>query len=435
STCHATASGSSPNTWTKDPANPILTSASVQSVLGTATLVDMAISSLVVNGGVYTFYGYAVEGTSGSPSSRSHLFRATGTTWNNPVVQNKIITCGPQRNCSVPEVFKHPQSKIWTMIFTEGSYLQTPSLRDYRNLVVMTSPDGATWARLPQNDVLLNPSMTAVGSLGWKDRQAFAASIVKKLSGEPELSNGRLMMLISGVRGADLHTNSGVVYLTPSIATTPLQLVQSAASSGFPKLWLKNSNNSLEDGGLDSDDTSGHVDMLVGSNFRFNKGGTTSVFDITQAAAGIYVGGGGYINLMSGAAGDSVETVLQISPDKRVNFVKPIKDVATIEGSAGGILNLKITTGTAGNSDVGILQFQSGATGISRIFGFTGSVATDAGGMLFQTRPSGGAYLSVLMMDEAGNMYFRNDAGTLKQVGYSANDSCGTGFRCIRIPN
>lgn len=165
---HATAPGSDPLNVTKDPANPILTSASVQSFFGLPEIRDLYFSDVVIDPwNRFVWFG-GFYGPHGTPYQ---IFRCRGTTWNDPTPRGELVSPqAPYDFVQAPCVIRLPGSAQYLMWFTEG-YDGTND--DARLLVAATSMDCANWTRVP--GVILNRG--APGS--WDDRKVFAASFLK----------------------------------------------------------------------------------------------------------------------------------------------------------------------------------------------------------------------------------------------------------------
>lgn len=203
---HATAPGATPTAFTKDPANPILTAASVQTSLGLSNVDDNYVSDVIRIGGTFFFYGGYRDG----PGTDYKIFYATGTTPNNPVAQATILS--PQRPYDIvqaPSVFRVSDSSGYTMIFSEGCESACPP---ESRLVVAFSVDGKTWLRVGRE--LLRPSA------GWESAKVFAASILKGNTRSFDLAesvNGKFLVYYSGYDGSHRGTTqTGLLRLVPT---------------------------------------------------------------------------------------------------------------------------------------------------------------------------------------------------------------------------
>lgn len=87
---HATCLISDPRVCTKDPANPIITTAQAQTALGIPTMRFVNITAAAKINGTLTFYGFATDfNINNQPGTVWRIFRATGT-FNAPVIAGAV---------------------------------------------------------------------------------------------------------------------------------------------------------------------------------------------------------------------------------------------------------------------------------------------------------------------------------------------------------
>lgn len=203
---HATATDSDPLTFTKDAANPILTSATVSTALGGATIFDLAIGDVVLIGSTFHFYGYA------GVTDRYRLLHATGTTWNNPSGVTSILTAANTTTHKVvqtPAVFRMPGggTPLYVMFYADGA--DQPGTRTFR---LGTSVDGATWDFSDTTDILSPTS-------GWESNEVYSGHLLKRTVSPwtaPYVDgSGRWLFYYSGLDNA-AHAQTGLVYMSPA---------------------------------------------------------------------------------------------------------------------------------------------------------------------------------------------------------------------------
>lgn len=202
---HATAPGSTPTVFTKDPANPILTSATVNSDLGGAGVGgDLAISDVIMIDGTFHFYGYCLY------SAVYRIIHATGTTWNDPAGVSILLSAPNSSSVvEVPSVVAMPGVglPLYAMFYSRGSSGQLATTTR-----VGSSADGVTWDFSDTSDVMAPTS-------GWEANQVFAGHMLK--SGNAPYSDpaidgsGRWRYYYSGIGGGAGHANAGLAYMLP----------------------------------------------------------------------------------------------------------------------------------------------------------------------------------------------------------------------------
>lgn len=221
---HATASGSAPTVFTKDP-SPILTSPTAVAALGASDFIDMRLDSVIRIGSTFYFYGHIITGTAylNGNDFKGRLFYATGSTWTNPIVQgyafpnnsdNMINNGWVQMD---PMVFKQPGSPIYTMLYAEGSFFQGQPGAS-RSIKVATSRDAKVWKL--SAGTFLTSSTTGDG---WDAKMVYGPTILKKSIGsfiEPELVNGKFLIYFSGLNEA-IQAASGLVRVVPASPPDP----------------------------------------------------------------------------------------------------------------------------------------------------------------------------------------------------------------------
>jgi hypothetical protein len=196
---HATADGSDPTTFTKDPANPILTSATVITALGGGTMRDLAISDVVKIGDTFHFYGYA------SHSNVYKLIQATGNDWDNPsgveAIQNPP---GGMTVVQSPSVFTI--NGLYAMFYSVGGAQPAP-----RWVRVASSTDGETWDFSDTTNII-SPQGT-----GWEEDEVYTGSVLKDGVGpEPLVVDGKMLFYYSGLETPPGDANVGLIYMEPS---------------------------------------------------------------------------------------------------------------------------------------------------------------------------------------------------------------------------
>lgn len=198
---HATADGSDPTTFTKDPGNPILTSAEVSTALGGDAVTDLAISNVVMDGATYHFFGYAVY------DGRCQLLHATGDDWDNPGgVESILLAESDNHVANVPSVFTVPGDTDYHMLYSYGAIGSGGS----RHLRHATSADLDTWD-FSSTVAFMFPTS------GWESLRTHAANLLREaeapyLAPIPD-AEGRWRLYYSGQSG--LIADTGLAYLAP----------------------------------------------------------------------------------------------------------------------------------------------------------------------------------------------------------------------------
>lgn len=202
---HATAPDSTPYTFTKDGANPILTSSDVSTALGGATVTDTGIGDVTLIGSTYHFYGYAFV------TDRYRLIQATGTTWNDPSGVSSILTAS---NTTTHKILVTPSvirmtgdgSALYVMFYSDGG-----SQPDPRTIRTGWSRDGATWDFSDTTDILSPTS-------GWESNEVYAAHMLKVNTTPwalPDVDiSGNWRFYYSGLDSTS-HALAGLTYMNP----------------------------------------------------------------------------------------------------------------------------------------------------------------------------------------------------------------------------
>lgn len=196
---HATAPGSTPTVFTKDAANPILTSATVSTALGGLTVSDLKISAPIIVGSVYHFYGYTAY------NSRYKLIHLTGTTWNDPTGVGVILTAANDNEVvQCPSVVRMPGSgvAIYAMLWTIGGPQPDP-----RWIRAASSSDAIMWDFSDTTNIMSPTS-------GWEVNEVYAAAIMKTPAGAPLTVGGYWMFYYSGLGGG--KASSGLARMSPA---------------------------------------------------------------------------------------------------------------------------------------------------------------------------------------------------------------------------
>ena len=193
---HVTASASDPTDFTRDPANPILTSAQAAADLGGGTVSDLALSCVVRIAGSIHFYGYLAH------NSRYKLVQTTGADWDSPGDVEVIYTAANDNEVvETPSVIRVP-SGDYAMWWSIGGPQPDP-----RWIRVASSPDALDWT-FDAIDVI-----SPVGS-GWEEDEAYSGQFLRAAAGPtPHTIDGRWLLYYSGLE--DSVANSGLIYVTP----------------------------------------------------------------------------------------------------------------------------------------------------------------------------------------------------------------------------
>ncbi len=203
---HATAPGTTPTVFTKDAANPILTSATVSAALGGAAMSDLKIEDVVMIDGDFHFFGYCRY------NSIYRIIRCTGSTWNNPSGVEILLTASASpfhvvQGCCA---FRLPGwlKPRYSMLYAIGGDLGS----DPRRIRAAFSDDGQTWT-------FDTATVISLGS-GWESSAVYEPAVLKETTAPYQLplrdSTGRLRCYYSGYDTADSSANVGLAYITPS---------------------------------------------------------------------------------------------------------------------------------------------------------------------------------------------------------------------------
>lgn len=199
---HATASDASPQTWTKDAGNPILAGQDVAVALGGSPVGDLSISSVLLIGSTWHFYGYIQY------NSVYYLYQCTGPSLDAPdaTTSSLIARWTADAVYETPSVIRQP----------DGSYLMLATLGAVqpgaRSIYTLTSPDGSTWTN--QTGVVLGP----FGST-WEDLEAYSGQFVRSNYtpfSDPYIDgSGRTLFYYSGLHDATPDVAlAGLAYIT-----------------------------------------------------------------------------------------------------------------------------------------------------------------------------------------------------------------------------
>lgn len=215
---HGTAPGSNPMTLTRDPANPILTSAQVLAYFPQfGSIGDLYMADVVKDPwGVLTFWGGFRDA-----SGVYHLFRCRGD-WNtfSPRVEGQVHPTSPWTHVQAPCVIQHPQYPVsldaqgngvgrYLLLFTEGHDSQAAG--SLHQMSAWCFADGNwNWQRTGQ--VCLSND----GS-GWDGQLAYAASLLKTGShyALPAVLNGAWQLFYSGAPNPPTTAQAGIAELIP----------------------------------------------------------------------------------------------------------------------------------------------------------------------------------------------------------------------------
>jgi hypothetical protein len=203
---HATAPYATPYTFTKDAANPILTSATVKTALGGGTMGDLKINEVIKIGSTYHFYGYTLY------NDFYRIIEATGSTLINPSGISAILTAadsfsGAGANSVVqsPSIIEIPGMglPLYAMLYSRGGV--QPAARTVRTA---SSPDGVTWDFSVTTDII-----SPIGT-GWEEDETYAGRFLKE-SQSPWLApySSPYKFYYSGLE--DAVAQSGLIYMEP----------------------------------------------------------------------------------------------------------------------------------------------------------------------------------------------------------------------------
>lgn len=202
---HATAPGSDPTDFTKDPANPIFAKTDAETDIGD-DLGDFAISDVLMIGSTFHFYGYGEIGGVGGDYALMH---ATGTTWNDPSGLTNILDAPAGGVVSTPAVARVPGSSRYAMFYSHDVSGGTVFPE---RIKVGQSPDGEDWT-FPGTDVI-------TPATGWEDDSSYAGHFLRLTTAPYDLplldDMGRWRFYYSGFQVSTGQANSGLIYLEPS---------------------------------------------------------------------------------------------------------------------------------------------------------------------------------------------------------------------------
>lgn len=198
---HATAPDTTPQTFTKDAANPILSGSTVSADLGGGAVTDLAISDVIAIGTTYHFYGYA------SYDGTYRIIHASGTAWNNPSSTSILKSAsGWQTVIQTPSVFTY--GSLYGMLYAIGGSQATDQPRW---VFAGYSSNGTAWTF--EGDSVLAPGAD------WDRVEAYSASLLKTstapFSAPITDTQGRQKLYYSGLSLAG-HANIGLAYMVPS---------------------------------------------------------------------------------------------------------------------------------------------------------------------------------------------------------------------------
>lgn len=201
---HATAPGSNPVSFTKDPSNPILTSSDISTALGGATVADTAPFDVIVSGGTTYFYGYAQY------NGRYRIILSTGTDWGDPGAPvNLIIPPNDATIAASGSVFQLPGGSLprYGMFYTWG-----PLIGAGRTIrVAQASALAGPWTDMAE---VMAPTS------GWEVYHVYTPRVLRT-STAPYLAPivdgfGRWKLYYSGADASWVHSQTGLAYLTPT---------------------------------------------------------------------------------------------------------------------------------------------------------------------------------------------------------------------------
>lgn len=202
---HATAPGSDPTDFTRDPANPILTKAAAEADLGDDTG-DLSLGDVIVIDGTFHFYLY---GEVGGVGGEYHLMHATGTTWNDPSGVASILPAPVGGVVSTPAVVRIPGVHRYAMFYSHDVAGGTVFPE---RIKVGSSSDGVSWS-FPGTDVI-------TPTTGWEDDSAYAGHFLRRSTYPYDLpvvdALGRWLFYYSGYDATPDEANSGLAYLEPT---------------------------------------------------------------------------------------------------------------------------------------------------------------------------------------------------------------------------
>lgn len=199
---HATAPDSTPTVFTKDAGNPILAGQDVAVALGGLPVSDMAVSSVILIGSTWHFYGYINYG------GTYYLCQTTGTTKTTPTASGmQLITRWTSDAVfETPSVLREPDGS-YLMLYTRGAV--QPGAR---SIYTAISSDGVTWTS--QSGTVLAPT----GS-GWEQLEAYSGQFIRSNSSpfsDPYIDgSNRSLFYYSGLdNGTPNLAKAGLAYIT-----------------------------------------------------------------------------------------------------------------------------------------------------------------------------------------------------------------------------
>lgn len=190
---YATADGTDPTSFTKDAANPILTTSDFSTAFSGDAVTDLALSSVIRHSDTsFTFYGHYTG------STQHWFWRATGSDWDDINLQARFDMTPRyhlklQEITTYPKVFKLTDGGGYGMLFTEGMATQT----DMRCIQSAVSIDGETWTRAE------SPFLVPHTETTWEARRVHHIAPLKRPEGELLEVDGKVLMYYSGTRVAD----------------------------------------------------------------------------------------------------------------------------------------------------------------------------------------------------------------------------------------
>jgi len=196
---HATARGSDPTKFAKDPKNPLLTAKEVSLAFDFARVAsDLVISDVIRKDGRLVFYGtfeYA---------ETFHLFLGSGASYSEVRPESIILFNGlPKTVVQGPTVFRDPKTGMYWMVFASGSH------KDQRILRTACSWDAMSWAVDPEP--LLTPSPTE----RWEGGRVYCPAMLKTGPGhdQPVIIDGKVLLYYSGSPEGGVPAGVGLLLL------------------------------------------------------------------------------------------------------------------------------------------------------------------------------------------------------------------------------
>lgn len=203
---YATAPGGTPNTYTKDAGNPILTASAINTKMGGAGVTDTAPFDVIPEGSTYHFYGYVQY------DGKYQIVHMTGTDWDAPDVSTLTVLLAPASPTDLAatgSVFEFPtlHSPRYGMFYTWG-----PVSGSGRTIRVGKSDSlGSGWDFSDTTDIISPTS-------GWEVYHVYTPRLLRENTSpflKPIVSGDEWTLFYSGADAGWAHSQTGIAYLMP----------------------------------------------------------------------------------------------------------------------------------------------------------------------------------------------------------------------------